>query len=111
MNHYSTRLVTEGTDLNPNYNPDAKYVTSVDESWPIAHIVPWLIVNVFFLFVMLLVPTKICIALQVVPNGFRQLLIWIKNEYGNPPIVVTENGYADNGVINDLGRIDYIKVF
>lgn len=63
-----------------------------------------------FVFSICKVPTKIS-ALQAVPNGFRQLLIWLKNEYGNPPIVVSENGYGDDGVINDSGRINYIKVF
>jgi len=33
LNHYSTRLVTDGSDPNPNFNSDAGYVTSIDEEW------------------------------------------------------------------------------
>ncbi|VVC29505.1 Hypothetical protein CINCED_3A000813 [Cinara cedri] len=88
LNHYSTCLVTHGIDSNPNYNQDAEYATSADESWP-----------------------KSLASMLVVPDGFRRHLIWLKNEYGNPPIVVTENGYGDNGVINDLDRINYIKCY
>ncbi|XP_050546382.1 myrosinase 1-like [Daktulosphaira vitifoliae] len=89
LNHYSTRFVTNGIDPNPNpnYNPDAEYIISVDKSWPVS-IAPWLI---------------------VVPEGLHKLLVWIKNEYNNPPIIITENGYADDGRLNDLERIDYIK--
>jgi len=37
-------------------------------------------------------------------------LVWIKNEYGNPPMFITENGFGDNGQLDDLDRISYIKV-
>lgn len=53
LNHYSSRLVTRGSDSNPNYNPDAEYVTSVDDSWP-KPVAPWLIV------------TKLLINLQII---------------------------------------------
>lgn len=45
--------------------------------------------------------------LKDVPWGFRKLLNWIKNEFGNPLVFVTENGFADLGEMNDTGRIDY----
>lgn len=48
--------------------------------------------------------------LYVVPWGFRKLLNWIKNEYGNPKLYVTENGYADDGQLHDQDRISYHKV-
>jgi hypothetical protein len=47
---------------------------------------------------------------QVVPWGFRKLLVWIKDEYNNPEVSVTENGHADFGEINDTGRADYCKM-
>lgn len=53
--------------------------------------------------------TKIII-FQPVPDGLRQLLIWLKNEYGNPPLIITENGYGDNGQLDDFDRINYMKV-
>ena len=33
--------------------------------------------------------------LKVVPWGFRKLLKWIRDEYENPEIVITENGMSD----------------
>lgn len=33
---------------------------------------------------------------------------WIKNEYNNPPVIVTENGWSDEGELNDKGRVEYL---
>jgi hypothetical protein len=44
---------------------------------------------------------------QVVPWGFRKVLNWIANEYNNPPVLIKENGFSDNGELNDRGRVDY----
>lgn len=46
----------------------------------------------------------------MVPWGFRKSLNWIKERYGNPEIVVTENGYSDDGRLEDDGRVDSLKV-
>lgn len=46
LNHYSSRLVTHGSDPDRNYNSDAEYVTSINESWPISVASPWLIVTI-----------------------------------------------------------------
>lgn len=40
----------------------------------------------------------------------RILLNWIKSTYGDPEIVVTENGYPDYGGLNDTRRLDYHRV-
>ncbi|XP_033609437.1 myrosinase 1 isoform X3 [Cryptotermes secundus] len=45
---------------------------------------------------------------RVAPWGFRKLLNWIKKEYNNVPVFVTENGFPDGGDILDIGRIKYI---
>lgn len=34
---------------------------------------------------------------------------WIKNEYNNPNVIITENGWSDEGQVNDTGRIDYMR--
>ena len=39
--------------------------------------------------------------LYIYPQGFRDLLLYIKKYYGNPPIYITENG-------TDLDTIDPI---
>ena len=48
--------------------------------------------------------------LKVTPQGIRKILNWIKNEYDNPPVIITENGVSDNlGNLDDLSRIYYYK--
>ncbi|KAF7241753.1 Lactase-phlorizin hydrolase [Varanus komodoensis] len=51
--------------------------------------------------------------LKVTPFGFRRLLKWIKEEYNNPPIYVTENGISErvDGGFNDTWRIHYLKSY
>ncbi|XP_047456732.1 lactase-phlorizin hydrolase-like isoform X2 [Mugil cephalus] len=47
--------------------------------------------------------------LRVAPFGFRRILRFIKEEYGNPPLLVTENGVSERGPVdlNDTHRIYY----
>jgi lactase-phlorizin hydrolase len=45
-----------------------------------------------------------------VPWGFRKLLQWIKKEYSNPPVIVTENGVSDLTEFNDTLRIYFYSV-
>jgi len=40
--------------------------------------------------------------LQVVRWGFRKLLNWIANEFKNPPILITDNGYLVSGSNSEL---------
>lgn len=48
--------------------------------------------------------------LQVVPWGIRRVLNFIKNNYGNPPVIITENGVSDtNGTLEDNGRVAYYR--
>ncbi|KFW79364.1 Lactase-phlorizin hydrolase, partial [Manacus vitellinus] len=51
--------------------------------------------------------------LKVTPFGFRKILRWIKEEYNNPPIYVTENGISERGafVFNDTQRIHYYRSY
>lgn len=46
--------------------------------------------------------------IKVVPDGFLNLLLKIKEEYGNPPVYITENGYSDYGAIDDAPRSEYL---
>lgn len=34
---------------------------------------------------------------------------WIKDEYNNPEVLITENGWSDNGEMKDVGRIEYLR--
>ena len=44
-------------------------------------------------------------------NGIRYLLNWIKQRYDGVPIHITENGYGDNGTMNDTGRVTYYREY
>ncbi|XP_051937935.1 lactase/phlorizin hydrolase [Hippocampus zosterae] len=51
--------------------------------------------------------------LKVSPFGFRRILNFIKEEYGNPPIIITENGISERGPVdlNDLHRSHYYEKY
>ncbi|KAM9364868.1 lactase/phlorizin hydrolase-like [Pholidichthys leucotaenia] len=51
--------------------------------------------------------------LKVTPFGFRKILNFIKNEYGNPPVIITENGISERGPVdlNDIHRSYYYEKY
>lgn len=48
--------------------------------------------------------------MRSVPEGLRALLKWIKKEYNNPPVLITETGWSDAGGLEDDDRVDYFDV-
>jgi beta-glucosidase/6-phospho-beta-glucosidase/beta-galactosidase len=45
------------------------------------------------------------------PKGLRKVLNYIKNHYGNKwDVVITENGYIDDGETTDMRRVVYLAV-
>jgi beta-glucosidase len=53
---------------------------------------------------------------EVYPSGFYDILSWIRTEYDNPPIYITENGAAYNDrmqadEVHDGDRIAYLKSY
>jgi lactase-phlorizin hydrolase len=45
-----------------------------------------------------------------VPSAFRVILNWMKQEYNNVPVYITENGTVDKaGNLDDIHRIYYYK--
>lgn len=48
---------------------------------------------------------------QVVPWGFTKLLVWLKNEYLDPEIIIFENGFSDLGGTEDPERVDYFHQY
>lgn len=52
---------------------------------------------------------------DIFPEGFYKVLTWLRDEYGNPPVFITENGACDNaqpgadGQVHDALRIDYMR--
>ncbi|MED6290554.1 hypothetical protein CHARACLAT_014223, partial [Characodon lateralis] len=51
--------------------------------------------------------------LRMTPFGLRRLLKFIKDEYRNPPIIITENGVSENGPVdlNDVHRIYFYEKY
>lgn len=37
------------------------------------------------------------------------LTSWVRDNYDNPEVVITENGWSDHGQLNDTGRIEYLR--
>jgi beta-glucosidase len=53
---------------------------------------------------------------EIYPPGFYKVLSWIREEYDNPPVYITENGAAfddeiDNGIVQDDKRIAYLESY
>lgn len=92
FNYYSSRYAQLNTSTyDPNSSPtiydDARIVTSIDPKWKRAKST-WL---------------------YSVPQGLHDALVWIKNQYENIPVLITENGWSDSGELNDDDRIEYFK--
>ncbi|XP_042804523.1 lactase-phlorizin hydrolase [Panthera leo] len=93
FNHYTTVLA---------YNLDyASWISSFDADRGVASITDrsW--------------PDSGSFWLKVTPFGFRKILNWIKEEYNNPLIYVTENGVSQRGEtdLNDTLRISYLRSY
>lgn len=43
------------------------------------------------------------------PEGFRVLIDWINRQYDGVELWITENGWSDDGQMNDLDRIYYYQ--
>ncbi|XP_047578460.1 lactase/phlorizin hydrolase [Lutra lutra] len=93
FNHYTTILA---------YNLDyASWISSFDADRGVASITDrsW--------------PDSGSFWLKMTPFGFRRILNWLKEEYNNPPIYVTENGVSQRGEtdLNDTLRIYYLRSY
>ncbi|KAJ6637735.1 Myrosinase 1 [Pseudolycoriella hygida] len=91
LNYYTSSYATPATDQigwpNPSFYRDRNTFTSVNETWPVAKST-WL---------------------RSVPQGLRDLLNWIRKQYNNPEVYITENGWSDEGELHDVGRIEYLR--
>jgi len=90
LNYYSSRLVEPRPEVPSfpiNWWSDTQLNSFVDDSWPRAKS-EWL---------------------YSAPQGLQDLLVWIKNKYNNPTVMITENGWSDDGQIEDNDRVTYIK--
>ncbi|NWH76063.1 LPH hydrolase, partial [Piaya cayana] len=93
FNTYTSKIVTHATTrLRPfSYEFDQEVLSKVDTSWPSSAISDH----------------------RAVAWGLRRLLNWIKEEYGNPPIYIIENGVGikTKSDVDDNSRIFYHKTY
>nr|CAD7195860.1 unnamed protein product [Timema douglasi] len=88
LNHYSTSLVSPSTNGTTLFGlSDAGILQETDPNWAVngTTMVPW---------------------------GLRALLNWVKEEYNNPPVFITENGLGQSAKeLQDNNRITYYKLY
>lgn len=96
INSYTSVRVTTNDDAKnpakhqvPSFAHDMGTIESQDEDWEKSGSV-WL---------------------RVHPSGMRHLLNWIRKEYNNPVVYVTENGVSDKGGLNDVKRVEYFNSY
>lgn len=89
INYYTSRLIASKSenDLPPYLDNDINVDFSMSSSW-LKGRVDWF---------------------YVVPKGLYDILLWIRDKYNNPKIFISENGFPDNGRLDDEGRITYIQ--
>lgn len=90
LNYYTSRM-TETMDV-PNTYPiiydDSRVRSYTDDSWPQAKS-SWLF---------------------SCPEGLRDLLIWIKDNFNGVETIITENGWSDDGELEDDNRVEYLRL-
>ncbi|CAK1545959.1 unnamed protein product [Leptosia nina] len=94
LNHYTTRMAYRNESVytmfdSPSIHDDVGVAQYTLPEWQIGesqkvHAVPW---------------------------GFYKLLSFIRAEYGNPSIYITENGFATFGGLNDDHRVYYYREY
>ncbi|CAG0917511.1 unnamed protein product [Notodromas monacha] len=92
LHHYTSKVVSHavGNHEVVSCAEDRDVKLDYDPTWPISGSV-WL---------------------RPVPPGMRMLLNWVKDEYRNLPVYITDNGVSDTaGNLDDLHRIYYYKHF
>uniref|UniRef100_F6TAR1 Beta-glucosidase n=1 Tax=Ciona intestinalis TaxID=7719 RepID=F6TAR1_CIOIN len=89
LNHYTTRLAEPVSEATQDYlmHPDLAVYVHPDSSWERAG----------------LIKNEVPEWLYIVPNGLRKLLNYISKTYGDPSIIITENGCSTKNPVNDPG--------
>ncbi|XP_056630136.1 myrosinase 1-like [Diorhabda sublineata] len=91
LNHYSTQLINHTAEFpigKPSFENDKNVIYWHRDDWTQGS-ADWF---------------------WDVPWGLRKFLVWLKNNYNNPEIVITENGFSDtSGTLEDDNRITYLE--
>lgn len=115
LNYYTSRMVeatTEPTGQNPSYDRDFGLKQTVKPEWkPSAsdwlYAAPQGLGDILRCFLQICdfnsdENLKICNLLKCV------IFRWIKEEYNDPEVFITENGWSDRGEMEDDERISYL---
>lgn len=92
LNEYAASIVTPGKcGESPSYLNDRAVIETVPK-WPKSPTSSWE---------------------TIAPMSIRDVLNWVKNSYDRADLefLITENGYADEGELNDQRRIDYLATY
>lgn len=95
INHYTTWDVTRNSYNNsgnfpiPSFNHDMGVIESINPKLRTSG-VGWL---------------------NFYPKGLYNMLMWIKKEYNNPNVIITESGVASKQGIEDEERVDYLNMY
>lgn len=92
LNYMTSSMVQSHSDTNipasgPSWSSDAGIIEHGNPLWKQSN-APWLF---------------------NVPQGLRAVLKWIKDRYNNPKVMITENGWSDEGGTKDYDRIAYFN--
>ncbi|XP_055914788.1 myrosinase 1-like [Eupeodes corollae] len=90
LNYYTSRFVRRAEKPcfeSPSMDRDADIETSVEPEWLMGKS-EWL---------------------YSVPEGLEGLLKYIRDEYNNVEVMITENGWSDDGELEDDNRVRYFK--
>ncbi|XP_054264181.1 myrosinase 1-like isoform X2 [Macrosteles quadrilineatus] len=91
LNHYTTYVVSEGEcGANPSQNRDTNFIRSIDPKTTTPRYPSWLAVE---------------------PEGVKNILQWIRRNYGNPKVIITENGCSDPHKLEDNHKVEYHKAY
>lgn len=89
LNYYTSCVATpQNTNTNPNIYDDRRSDCHADPSWPRAKSA-WL---------------------YSCPEGLRDVLLYIKETYNGVETIITENGWSDDGELEDDNRIEYLRL-
>lgn len=89
LNYYTSRISAYNpARTSPIIYDDSKADSYGDEKWPRAKST-WLFSY---------------------PEGLRDILIWISKNYNGVETIITENGWSDDGELQDDNRIEYLRL-
>ncbi|XP_063701294.1 myrosinase 1-like [Culicoides brevitarsis] len=90
FNYYTSNIVEFNENFKssePSWDKDSRLILSFDSNWK-KSANNWV---------------------YNVPKGMYRTLKWIYDQFDNPEILITENGWSDQGQLKDDDRIDYLR--